>query len=111
MTETPKPTRELIAKMRQAAGALQDATRVHFGDDNPGRVSQTDWNPVYLRRVADNWESDLDAADALIEQLTRCIAGTLTESEQYVDVARARAHPIACSVLATFDVKPKVVAE
>ncbi|SHT13476.1 Uncharacterised protein [Mycobacteroides abscessus subsp. abscessus] len=107
MTETPKPTRELIAKMRDAAGALQDATRIHFGDLNPGRASQTNWSPVYLRRVADQWESDLDADDALTEQLAQCIAGFLTNSQQYEKLARERANPIARLVLANFDVKPK----
>lgn len=96
MAETPKPTRELIAKMRDAAGALQDATRIHFGDDNPGRASQTDWSPVYLRRVADQWESDLDADDRMVAQ----IADMMTDpTRPNLDIAQ--------EIVRRFNVLPK----
>lgn len=107
MAETPLPTRELIARMREAADTLQDASRIYFDESRAEGASNIGWRPVNLRSVAHNWEADLDAEDLVAEQLTQCIAGFLTDSPQYETVARGRANPIARLVMARFDVKPK----
>jgi hypothetical protein len=107
MAETPKPTRELTRKMREAADTLQDASRIYFDESRAEGASNIDWRPVNLRSVADNWDAEIDAEDLVIEQLVQCIAGFLTNSQQYEQLARERANPIARLVLANFDVKRK----
>ncbi|AWG57941.1 hypothetical protein D2E49_04070 [Mycobacteroides abscessus] len=67
------------------------------------------WSPIGLRHYAAEWTAFLDERDALIEQLTRCIAGFFTQSTQYERVARERATPLAYLIYANFDVKPKGV--
>ncbi|RIT69244.1 hypothetical protein [Mycobacteroides abscessus] len=110
MAETPKPTKELTARMREAADTLQDASRIYFDESRTEGASNIDWRPVNLRSLADDWDAALDAEDLLTEQLTQCIAGYLTDSQQYEKVARRRANPIARLVMDNFDVKPKAGA-
>lgn len=96
MAETPKPTRELIAKMREAADTLQDATFIYFDERNPGRASQTDWRPVNLRSVARDWETQLDEDNRMAEQI----------AEMMTDPTRSNLD-IAHEIIQRFDVKPK----
>ncbi|AMU39212.1 hypothetical protein A3N99_02650 [Mycobacteroides abscessus] len=107
MAETPKPTRELVARMRDAADTLQDVSRIYFDESRAEGASNIDWRPVNLRSVADSWDAEIDAEELVTEQLTQCIAGFLTQSTQYERVARERATPLAYLIHANFDVKPK----
>ncbi len=101
MTETPRITRELIAAMRDSANVMEVANKLATVDPDAR------WRPGGMRILAANWERQLDAEEALIEQLTTCVAGTMTDSPQYKHAARERSAPIVQAILADFDVKPK----
>jgi hypothetical protein len=59
MAEKPKPTRELIAKMREAADTLEGVSRL-YDDRTPAGLDHIDWRAADLRSVANDWETKLD---------------------------------------------------
>lgn len=100
-----EPTRALLEMVAEMADKLADITPLI--DPSSRDPECRPWSPAGLRGYVAEWTNNLDADDALIEQLTQCIAGFLTQSTQYERVARERATPIAYLIVANFDVKPK----
>lgn len=102
-------TRAFLEMVGEAADKLEAVAR-EIGSDAYGDANHPDqcfWSAASLRRYVTDEAARLDAEDALAEQLVQCIAGFLTNSQQYEKLARERANPIARLVLANFDVKPK----
>ncbi|QST88861.1 hypothetical protein PROPHIGD39-2_6 [Mycobacterium phage prophiGD39-2] len=105
----PEPTRTLLQMASELADQLESVSR-KIGLASAGfTASSRPWSPDGLREYVNKWTNKLDAEDALIEQLTQCIAGFFTQSTQYERVARERATPLAYLIYANFDVKPKGV--
>ncbi|QST90147.1 hypothetical protein [Mycobacteroides abscessus] len=102
----PEPTRALLEMVAEMADKLQDITAQIEPETTAFARA---WSPIGLRHYAREWTAVLDERDALIEQLTQCIAAFFTQSTQYERVARERATPLAYLIYANFDVKPKGV--
>lgn len=102
---TREPTRALLEMVSEVADKLADITPLI--DPETTTIAGRAWSPNGLRQYVAEWTDKLDADDALIEQLTQCIAGFFTQSTQYERVARERATPLVYLILANFDVKPK----
>lgn len=100
-----EPTRALLEMVSEVADKLADITPLI--DPKGTTVVGRAWSPNGLRQYVAEWTNKLDGDDALIEQLTQCIAGFLTQSTQYERVARERATPLAYLIHANFDIKPK----
>lgn len=100
----PEPTKALLEMVAEMADKLQDITAQIEPETTAFARA---WSPIGLRHYAAEWTAFLDERDALIEQLTQCIAGFFTQSTQYERVARERATPLAYLIYANFDVKPK----
>ncbi|NOS01084.1 hypothetical protein HGK63_13065 [Mycobacteroides abscessus] len=90
----------------EVADELQDIT-AQIEPASPTYCSGRAWSPNGLREYVSKWTAVLDERDALIEQLTQCVAGFFTQSTQYERVALERATPLAYLIYANFDVKPK----